>query len=316
MKKSRIILSCLLVFCFLFFIIVVISLIVGLKNTEVGKKWGKDKIGILRIEGVIIGGRSKPTLFSSNFVGAETVIENLKKMRENPSIKAIVLRINSPGGSAAASQEIYQEIKNCKSEGKKIIVSMSDVCASGAYYISSCADVIVANPATLTGSIGVIMELENIKELFDKIGIGFEVIKSGEYKDIGSPLRKISKKEKRLLQNLIDDIYNQFVRDVSLGRKLSIKDVKKIADGRVFTGEQALKFKLVDKIGNFSYAIKIAAELAKIKGEPETLEYKSRNFDFFWGESKGKFLSYISKFLCMDETLIKNMKEMLVSGER
>jgi protease-4 len=314
MKKNKIVLSCLIIFSLFFSIFAVCVVLILIRLSGIGEKLGEDKIGVVRIEGVIVAGKSKPEFFSSGFVGSESVIEKLKNLRENPSVKAIVLRVNSPGGSAAGSQEIYQEIKNCRKEGKKIVVSMSDICTSGCYYISSSADVIVANPGTLTGSIGVILQVENLKELFEKIGIGFEVIKSGEYKDIGSPWRKISKKERELLQNLIDNIYRQFVKDVASGRNLNIKEVEKIADGRVFTGEQALKYKLVDKIGNFPYAIKVAANLAKITGKPKILEYKSGGFMSWYEENS--LMRLLSKILCIDEYFRKNIEEFFLSGKR
>lgn len=313
MKKKRLFIGCLSILCVLFLLFLFFSFKILLKTTSIGERIGKEKIGVVRIEGVIVGGKSKPEFFSSGVVGSETVIEKLKKLKENPLVKAIVLRVNSPGGSAAGSQEIYQEIKNCKKNGKKIVISMADICTSGCYYFSSCADIIVANPATLTGSIGVILQVENLKELFDKIGIGFEVIKRGEYKDIGSPLRKLSKRERELLQNLIDNIYFQFLKDVAKGRNLDIKYVKKIADGRVITGEQALKYKLIDRIGNFSYAIKLAAELAKIPGEPEILEYKGSGFNIWQRESLGKLLA---GFLCVDESFIRNVQGLVLNGKR
>jgi len=289
MKRSRIIMGIIFALCLFFLMMIVLSIFSGRRGRM---EWGRDKIGIIHIRGVITGGRAGRGLLGRATTSSETIMRDLKKAREDPSVKAVVLRINSPGGSAAASQEIYEEIENCRKGGKKIVVSMSDLAASGGYYIASAADCIVANPATLTGSIGVIMELEDLRELFKKIGIRFDVIKSGEYKDIGSPLRRMTREERKILRGLIDDIFDQFVGAVAKGRGLSYKEVKRLADGRVFTGRQAHKLHLVDKLGNFQYAIKTASKLAKIKGEPIIIEYeKTSPFDLlfeagsnWWGE--------------------------------
>lgn len=222
-----------------------------------------DGIAIIRITGVILESGS--------------TIEELERYSQNPSIKAIVLRIDSPGGGVVPSQEIYEEVRKVKSEGnKKIIVSMGSVAASGGYYIASASDRIVANPGTLTGSIGVIMELANFEGLLSKVGIESVVIKSGEVKDIGSPFRKMSEKEKGILQNLLDDIHSQFIDAVASGRGLKKEDIRLIADGRVFTGRQAKELGLVDELGGLQDAIKIAADAVGIKGKPKIVETKKR----------------------------------------
>lgn len=226
-----------------------------------GKKdiWGGNKIALIRIEGVILD--SKDT------------IEELKKHGRNPSVKGIVLRIDSPGGAVVPSQEIYEEIKKIRDGGKKTIVtSMGSVAASGGYYIAAGTEKIIANPGSITGSIGVIMELANIEGLLKKIGIEPVVIKSGEHKDIGSMFRGMTEDEKKLLQTLMDDVHNQFIEAVAKGRGLKVEVVRALADGRIFTGRQAKEIGLVDELGNLEDAIKITAKLAKIEGEPKVIE--------------------------------------------
>jgi len=184
----------------------------------------------------------------------------------------VVLRINSPGGSIGAVQEIYEEVNRLKEKGKKVVVSMGDVGASGAYYIACAADKIVANPGTITGSIGVLMSLGNMEELFRKIGIKIEVIKRGKHKDIGSLSREMTAEERRLLQGVIDDAYDQFLRVVIEGRNLKKSKAEKLAQGQVFTGRQAKDLGLIDEIGNFQDAVRLAGKLAGIPGEPKVIE--------------------------------------------
>jgi protease-4 len=204
--------------------------------------------------------------------GADSIASELRKIGKITTIKAVVLRINSPGGSVGAVQEIYEEVIRLKEKGKKVVVSMGDVGASGAYYIACAADKIVANPGTITGSIGVLMRLGNMEELFRKIGIKVEVIKRGKHKDIGSLSREMTAEEKRLLQGLIDDAYDQFLQVVIEGRNLRKSKAEKIAQGQVFTGRQAKDLGLVDEIGNFQDAVRLAGKLAGIPGEPKVIE--------------------------------------------
>jgi len=246
------------IFLFLFLFLVIISLVFVLlqKNVPIG-----DKIALIRIEGPILD--SKDT------------IDELKEHIKDSSIKAIVLRVDSPGGAVAPSQEIYEEVRKAVVK-KKIIVSMGSVAASGGYYIAAPASRIIANPGTLTGSIGVIMEVPNLEGLMNKIGVKTEVIKSGKHKDIASVFRGIGKEEREILQNVLDNVHEQFITAVAEGRKMLPDDIRKIADGRVFTGEQALKAGLVDELGNLEDAIKTAASLAGIKGEPVVVSKKER----------------------------------------
>jgi protease-4 len=206
---------------------------------------------------------------------------------ENSSVKAIVVRIDSPGGGVVPSQEIYEALLSAKGEGKKIVASMGSVAASGGYYVAAAADKIVANPGTLTGSIGVKMEFASIEKLLEKIGVKGIVVKAGDYKDIGSPYRDMTPQERRLLQNVIDDVHNQFIEAVAKGRSLSVADVRAIADGRIFTGRQAQELKLVDRIGDLTASIDLAGELAGIKGKPRVISRsdKVRFLDYLKEES-------------------------------
>lgn len=226
-----------------------------------------EKIAVVKIEGVILN--SKDT------------IDELREYNDNKSVKAILLRIDSPGGAVAPSQEIYSEVKRIRDEGKKkVVASMGSVAASGGYYIASVCDKIVANPGSVTGSIGVIMELANISGLMKKVGVESVVVKSGKYKDIGSIFRTMTKEERELLQGVIDDTHDQFIEAVAEGRGIKKEDIIPIADGRIFTGRQAKALGLVDEIGDMQDAIKIAADMVGIKGEPEILE-KKRRFSIF-----------------------------------
>ncbi len=220
-----------------------------------------DKIGIVEIKGVIT--QSSP------------IIEELHRYEEDAEVKAIILRIDSPGGGVGPSQEIYREITKIKTK-KKIITSMGSVAASGGYYIACASDLIVANPGTITGSIGVLMEFTNIEELLKKIGIKGVVIKSGEHKDIGSPFREMSQEEKRLIQGVIHNVHQQFIQAVIEGRKLDRAKVTQIADGRILTGEQAKQLGLVDQLGNLQDAIDTAAKLVGIKEKPMVIYPKKR----------------------------------------
>ncbi len=247
-----------LILLVLFFCIVVISLVLVIfqKNIPIG-----ERVALVSIEGPILD--SKGT------------IDEIKEHLKDPSVKGIVLRIDSPGGAVAPSQEIYEEVRKAVAK-KKIVVSMGSVAASGGYYIASPATRIIANPGTLTGSIGVIMEIPNFEGLMNKIGVKTEVIKSGRHKDIASVFRGIRKEEREILQNVLDNVHEQFIKAVADGRKMLVEDVTRIADGRIFTGEQALKAGLVDETGNLEDAIKVAGKLAGIKGEPVVVSKKEK----------------------------------------
>ena len=199
-------------------------------------------------------------------------MSQLRQATQDGSVKAVVVRINSPGGSAAASQAIYKEIQRL-AEHKPVVVSMGDVAASGGYYVACPADAIFANPATITGSIGVIFETLNFYEFMEKYGLGSETIKSGKYKDTGSPFRPMRPDERELLQETLMGVYDQFVRDVAQARGMDETKVKKLADGRIYTGEQALEAGLIDQLGNFYDAVDEAAKRGNIEGRPKLKQF-------------------------------------------
>jgi len=205
------------------------------------------------------------------------VVNTLKKAREDKDVKAIVLRINSPGGSVGAVQEIYQAILKAKQKGKKIVSSFGDVSASGGYYVACAGDSIYALPGTITGSIGVVMQLPVMEGLLKKVGISFETIKSGSMKDAGSPFRKMTAKEKSYFKVVILDAYDQFYEAVKSGRKIDDRTLKRLADGRIFSGRMALKNKLIDQLGDLEDAIEGAKKLAGLEGKkPEIIYTKER----------------------------------------
>lgn len=222
-----------------------------------------DKVALIKVEGPLIQSKS--------------IVDELKGHRKNRQIKAIVMRIESPGGGVVPSQEIYEEVKRTV-QVKPVVVSMGAVAASGGYYIASPASKIVANPGTVTGSIGVIMEIPNLQGLMDKVGIKTEVIKSGRYKDMASVFRGIGKEQREILQNLLDNVHEQFVKAVAEGRKMPIEKIRELADGTVFSGAQAQKVGLVDQLGTLEDSIKLASSLAGIRGEPTVVTKKSTHY--------------------------------------
>lgn len=225
-----------------------------------------NRVGVVKVEGVISD--------------THDIIEQLNQFGKDDSIKAIVLRIDSPGGGVAASQEIYAAVVDMKKK-KKVVASMGSIAASGGYMIACAADKIVANPGTLTGSISAIMHFANVEELLKKVGLKASVVKSGKYKDIGSPVREMTTEEKKLLQELVDDIYDQFLDMVAQNRNIPKENVRDIADGRVFTGRQAHKLGLVDYLGDIGYAVTLAGEMSGIKGKPEVV-YPKKKGSKFW----------------------------------
>jgi protease-4 len=223
----------------------------------------EERIAVVRVEGVILD--------------AQQTIGELKRYGENPLVKAIVIRIDSPGGGVVPSQEIHDAVKRIRDKHNKLVIaSMGTVAASGGYYIAAATDRIVANPGTLTGSIGVIMELANVEGLMKKIGVESVVIKSGDHKDLGSPFRAMNGEDRHILQNVMDDVHSQFIEAVAAGRSLDIKEVRALADGRIFTGRQAKTAKLVDELGDLNDAIKLAADMGGIEGEPRVVEPRKR----------------------------------------
>ncbi len=226
---------------------------------------GSDKVAVLPVSGVI--GASGGGLLSSEGATPGNLNSQLKQAADDDAVKAIILEVNSPGGGVVASDEMYRDILDFKKEsGKPVVVSMGDTAASGGYYISMAADHVVANPATLTGSLGVILSFLNYEEAANKLGLEQVVIKSGEYKDIGSPTRDLTAEERQILQELINETYDQFVGVIVAGRKLPEARVRELADGRIYSGQTAQELKLVDSLGDLDDAAAQARRLAQIEG--------------------------------------------------
>jgi protease-4 len=257
-----------------------ILFIIGRSMGRPGRFAFGDKIAVVEIRGVI--------------TQSADIIDEIRQHEEDEGVKAVVLRIDSPGGGVGPSQEIHREIVKLRTK-KKVIVSMGSVAASGGYYVACAADYIVANPGTITGSIGVLMEFSNFEELLKKIGIKGIVLKSGEHKDIGSPLREMTPEERKIVQGVIDNVHQQFIQAVSEGRKLDRSKVLEIADGRILTGEQAKQFGLVDGMGDLQDAIDIAAKMAKIEGKPNIL-YPQKKFSI-WGLLMKEMVSAVIEVL-------------------
>ncbi len=223
----------------------------------------ENSIALIRIEGIIID--------------PHEVLQQIKHFADDSSIQAIVVRINSPGGAVVPSQEIYAALKRIRDDGEKTVVtSMGNMAASGGYYIASASNTILANPGTITGSIGVIMEMTNVEELLAKVGIESVVVKSGLHKDLASPFRPLSVQSRTILQHVMDDVHDQFIHAVAEGREMGVEQVHALADGRIFTGRQALAVNLVDRLGTLQDAIQLAADLAGITEEPTVIEIEPR----------------------------------------
>lgn len=267
----------------LFLLFILFSFIVGIGvgliiSREDGFPIG-ERVAVLEVEGIILD--SQPYL------------DSLSKIKKDDGIKAIVLRIDSPGGAVGPSQEIYSEILKLR-EKKPVIATLGSVGASGGYYIACAAQKILANPGTITGSIGVIAQFVSYEQLLKWAKLDVEVIKSGEFKDVGSPFKKMTETEKQYMQQLIDNVYSQFKLAVSKARGIDSKEMDKIADGRIFTGEQAKNLKLIDELGTLSDAVNLAGSLSGIKGEPNVSYYpkKKMNFlDFILSKFDTKVLS-------------------------
>ncbi|MFQ5798351.1 MAG: signal peptide peptidase SppA [Bacteroidota bacterium] len=228
-----------------------------------------EKVAVVELRGLILDSRE--------------VVRQFKKYRENKSVKGIVFRVESPGGAVVPSQEIYEEVKKTRDSGKAVVVSIGSLGASGGYYVSCGATRIVANPGSITGSIGVISQFLHYDELMDKLGIAETTIKSGKFKDAGSWARRMNEQEKKYFQNLMDDVHGQFIGVVEVERNIDHDRLLEFADGRVFTGRRALEFGLVDTLGTYEDAIAIAAELSGIKGKPAIVKERKRRsiFDVF-----------------------------------
>jgi len=238
-------------------------------------------IAVIEVDGEIVTGSSGSNLlFGGTYVGSDTVTMQIKSAADNVMVGAIILRVNSPGGSPVASGQIYQELKRARDKGKVVIASMGDVAASGGYFVCAAADKIVANPSSITGSIGVIGAIPVLSELYKKVGVKNEVIKEGEHADMFSGLRKLSDEELKSIKDLSHETYIEFKRVVAEGRGMTTAEVEEVAQGRIYTGSQALEAGLVDRLGGFSEALELAKEIGKVPGEPRLIYYVS---DPFWG---------------------------------
>lgn len=275
MSRDQRMAACILIFCLISMVMGIYLIIVQPKRPRVlpGRLEliPRQGIAVVYLYGPIQIADEKGFYFTR---GADEVIKRLRKIKRDPRAKGVVLRINSPGGSVGAVQEIYEAIKDLRTSGKPIVASLGDIGTSGAYYVACGADKILANPGTLTGSIGVIMSIPNVKGFLGKFGVRFEVIKSGEYKDIGSIFKDMSIEERRLLEGVVNNAYEQFYNVLleSRGGIIPEERLRQLADGRVFTGQQAKDLGLVDEVGTFEEGVRLAARLAGIKGEPVVIE--------------------------------------------
>ena len=248
----------------LLFLALILLALVGISSitSEWVQQGTKNRIGIVDITGLISD--------------SQYIVNQVKKFRQDKRIRGIILRIDSPGGAVGPSQEIYNEVLKTRESGKTIYASMGALAASGGYYIASAAEKIFANPGTLTGSIGVIMAFSNAKGLMEKIGLQPEIVKAGEYKDIGSPARAMTQKERNLLQSVVTDVHQQFIEAVASGRDISVAEVTKIADGRILTGRQAYSLNLVDQMGGLQVSIDQLAHKVGIIGSPKIIKETPR----------------------------------------
>jgi protease IV len=265
-KKHPLLIVLIILCAAVVFLGMVMSLLSGMFRSTSSGFGSSNKLGVINISGEISD--------------STTIIKQIDDFKKDDGIRAIILRIDSPGGGVGVSQEIYQEVKKT-TRTKKVIVSMGGTAASGGYYIACAGDKIVANPGTITGSIGVIMEFYRVDELTKKIGINMEVIKSGEFKDMGSSFRPLTDRERELMSGVVLNIQEQFINAVAEGRKLPVEEVREKADGRIFSGETAMKYKLVDQLGNFQDAVDLAAKMSGIDGEP-TLVYPKEKTLKLW----------------------------------
>jgi protease IV len=242
---------------------VVVVIVLSLVSGGFGSRSG-ERIGIVEIEGVISGSKE--------------AMEEIIRFKEDPSIKGVILRINSPGGGVGPTQEIFREVTKLKKE-KTVYVSMGTSCASGGYYIAAAADRLYANPSTITGSIGVIMQLMIVEDVLKKIGVTSNTIKAGEFKDAGSPFRRMTPAERVYMEGVTKSIYEQFLKDIAAGRKMDLAVVRRLAEGRVYTGNQAKEAGLIDDIGNFYDTVDALKTALAIKGKPN-LVYTEKPFSF------------------------------------
>ncbi len=268
---------------FIFFWVIVILFLTGVDDTTRISRG--NNVAVVEINGVI--------------AESEKVVRQIKRYRENRNVDAILLRVDSPGGGVAASQEIYEEVKKTVDSDKPVVVSMGAVAASGGYYVSLPASSIVANPGTITGSVGVISQFIHIEEMLDKLGIDVTTIKTGRYKDSGSSFREMEEFEKSYWQDLMDDVYEQFVTAVASAREFELDLAYELAEGKIYTGRQAYELGLIDTLGTYEDAIRIAADLGGIEGDPEIIRERPRRtfWDSFFTSVFGDYVDVREKYL-------------------
>jgi protease IV len=231
---------------------------------------GGARIAVVEVEGIIGVGADRG-------LDSDAIIRALDEYRDDPAIRAVVLRINSPGGVVAPTQEIFTAVRRVREAKKPVVASLGSVAASGGYYVAVAADRIYASPGTLTGSIGVVMQLANVEGLLKKVGVEYVVVKAGAYKDVGNFARPMTSEERRILQNLLDDVYDQFITAVADGRRLDPQAVRAFAEGRIYSGRQAYGLKMVDDLGGLDDAIEAAAKMAGLPPKPKVV-YPRRRF--------------------------------------
>lgn len=275
---------------FLLVFVLTAVLFAYLRSEQGGAGWWAAAVAVVEVQGIIDGN--------------EGTVATIRRLADNDQVRAVVVRIESPGGGVAPSQEIYRELRRLR-EKKPVVASLGGVAASGGYYIASACDAIVANPGTITGSIGVLMETVSVQGLLERLGVKGTVIKAGAYKDLGSPLRDMSADEQRILQTMLDNVHQQFIAAVATGRNMNAARVRDLADGRVYSGEQAQRLGLVDQLGNLQDAITLAAEKGGVTGEPRVIRVQTRQRAWwqrllsrwlgqaFEGERSGMWLLYL-----------------------
>jgi protease IV len=242
---------------------VVVTVWILLSVMEDGALPGGNRVAVVELEGMILDG--------------DAIVRQLREHEESPSVRAVVVRINSPGGVVAPTQEIVRGVERLRRAGKPVVASLGSVAASGGYYVATATDRIFASPGTLTGSIGVVMQMANVGGLLKRVGVDYVVIKAGRYKDLGNFSRTMTPEERQILQALLDDVYTQFVTAVAEGRKLDREAVLRLADGRVYSGRQALALRMVDELGGLEDAVEAAGRLSGIVGRPK-VQYPRRRF--------------------------------------
>jgi protease-4 len=243
---------------------------------------GGEKVGVVEVKGLITDSR--------------TILKQLDRFKQDRNIKAVVLRVNSPGGAVGPAQEIMREVIKLR-QTKKVVASLGTLAASGGYYVACAADLIMANPGTTTGSIGVIMQFANVEQLTKKLGVDLFALKAGRYKDVGSPFRPMTPEDKAYVQHLIDNVYQQFLRDVAKNRKIPLAKMKELAEGRIYTGEEAKQAGLVDELGNLPDAIDKAGLLGGIKGKAEAVYPEKEGFSllrFLFGRDAEESLTNLA----------------------